>query len=92
MTRNEEIFSDYFRHWGISLPEEVVHCRQRGEIQSHGWHLQCLFGKDDHGEYLDFYASHRIPTIDFITGKRTNRLYTRVKVIDMFFFRSRQYP
>ncbi len=29
---------------------------------------------------------HRIPTLDFITGKPTSRLYTRAKVIDMIFF------
>jgi len=29
---------------------------------------------------------HRIPTLDFVTGKPTNRLYTQAKVIDMIFF------
>jgi len=45
------------------------------------------------GKIHKFYAEnqevideHRIPTIDFVTGKPTNRLYTRAKVIDMIFF------
>jgi hypothetical protein len=29
---------------------------------------------------------HRIPTLDFDTGRSTSRLYSRAKVIDMIFF------
>lgn len=37
----------------------------------------------DHFELLDKY---RVPTLDFVTGEPTKRLYTRAKVIDMAFF------
>jgi hypothetical protein len=38
---------------------------------------------DENKEIID---RHRIPTFDFVTGKHTNRFYTRAKVIDMIFF------
>jgi hypothetical protein len=37
----------------------------------------------DNAELLDGY---RVPTLDFVTGEPTKRLYTRAKVIDMVFF------
>jgi len=38
---------------------------------------------EDHAEQID--ACH-IPTVDFVTGSPTGRMYTRAKVIDMAFF------
>jgi hypothetical protein len=38
---------------------------------------------EDHAELID---ACRIPTVDFVTGEPTQRLYTRAKVIDMAFF------
>ena len=37
----------------------------------------------DNADLLDGY---RVPTLDFVTGEPTERLYTRAKVIDMAFF------
>lgn len=37
-------------------------------------------------ENADAIESHRVPTLDFSTGERTARLYTRAKMIDMIFF------
>ena len=37
----------------------------------------------ENAELLDEY---RVPTLDFVTGEPTGRLYTRAKVIDMAFF------
>ena len=34
----------------------------------------------------DVIERYRVPTIDFETGKKTQRRYTRAKVIDMIFF------
>lgn len=34
----------------------------------------------------DMIDGHRIPTLDFDTGRPTSRLYSRAKVIDMIFF------
>ena len=51
------------------------------------------FGKLALERIRDFYLDHadtidqnRIQTIDFATGKHTQRLYTRAKMIDMIFF------
>lgn len=51
------------------------------------------FGKLSLRKIASFYArnanvidAHRVPTIDFKTGKPTERRYTRAKVIDMIFF------
>jgi hypothetical protein len=52
-----------------------------------------MFGRSALQKIRKFYTEnqeaidhHRIPTLDFITGKPTQRLYTRAKVIDMIFF------
>jgi hypothetical protein len=37
----------------------------------------------DHAEVIN---ANRVPTLDFINGERTQRSYTRAKVIDMAFF------
>jgi len=37
-------------------------------------------------EHAEVIESHRIPTLDFATGKPTHRRYSRAKVIDMIFF------
>ncbi|MBP7797357.1 MAG: hypothetical protein KA072_01885 [Thermoanaerobaculaceae bacterium] len=38
---------------------------------------------DDHAHEID---KSRVPTLDFASGRPTSRLYTRAKMIDMFFF------
>jgi hypothetical protein len=37
-------------------------------------------------ENADAIERHRVPTLDFDTGRPTQRRYTRAKVIDMIFF------
>jgi hypothetical protein len=51
------------------------------------------FGWSALGNIQQFYIEnqevvekYRLPTIDYDTGKPTNRFYTRAKVIDMIFF------
>ncbi|MDI9435289.1 MAG: hypothetical protein QM396_04720 [Euryarchaeota archaeon] len=55
-----ETFNSRFDHWGIVLPEEDMQNRSGGYIQNAGWLIQYCFGNDDHGEYLDYYAAHRM--------------------------------
>ena len=62
-------FNRSFEIWGIELPEEAVRNQQRGKIVKRGWAIWYLFGGDDAGEYLDYYASHRM------TNDRHARLY-----------------
>lgn len=55
--------------------------------------MDATFGANTLNRVADFYEDHaelidvcRIPTVDFVTGDFTQRLYTRAKVIDMAFF------
>lgn len=42
------------------MPHEDVAIRRRGRINRSGWTISYLFGSDDKGNYLDFYAAHRM--------------------------------
>ena len=64
-----ELFSRDFSHWAIQLPPQDVAQRQRGRINHEGWAIWYLFGADEHGEYLDYYAAHRM------TDDRHVRIY-----------------
>ena len=56
----EAKFNEFFSTWGIRLPPEAMAHRQRGRILQAGWVVWYLFAVDDQGEYLDFYATHRM--------------------------------
>jgi hypothetical protein len=60
MNEMETRFNDTFRNWGIRLPTEDAADRRRGKIVEAGWAIWYLFGSDERGEYLDYYASHRM--------------------------------
>ncbi|MEH2366293.1 hypothetical protein [Nostoc sp.] len=53
-------FDNGFLHWKITLPSEALETQQSGEIFMAGWHVQYQFGKNEHGQFLDYYASHRM--------------------------------
>jgi hypothetical protein len=65
----EKRFNDEFSPWDIWLPEEEVANRRRGKIIEAGWAIWYLFDSDEKGEYLDYYASHRM------TSDRHDRIY-----------------
>ncbi len=69
-----EYFNQYFANWKITLPEEDLKNRKNGYIKECGWLIQYCFGKTKNGEYLDFYASHRM------TDDRHHRIYADGKV------------
>ena len=54
----EQRFERTFAHWDIALPPEGVTERRRGKIFAGGWAIWYLFGSDEQGGYLDYYASH----------------------------------
>ena len=60
MRRIEEQFKQAFSYWRLQLPREAVEHRQPGTIVEAGWTIWFLFGSDESGEYLDYYASHRM--------------------------------
>jgi hypothetical protein len=65
----DEVFADYFKTWEIRLPTEATQDHQPGEIRSHGWTIQFHFRTNERGDFLDFYASHRM------TNDRHLRIY-----------------
>jgi len=70
MEKATKQFSQDFSNWSIRLPQEDVAQRRRGRINAEGWAIWYLFGIDDRGEYLDYYAAHRM------TDDRHVRIYS----------------
>ncbi|MEM2097992.1 MAG: hypothetical protein QXI70_07535 [Methanothrix sp.] len=60
MNRIGEIFAKRFEHWNLRIPEEDLAERRSGFIQDKGWLIQYCFGDDEAGEYMDYYAAHRM--------------------------------
>jgi hypothetical protein len=53
-------FNADFAPWNIRLPRRDLAQRRRGRILRAGWAIWYLLGSDARGEYLDYYASHRM--------------------------------
>jgi hypothetical protein len=66
MTNIESRFNDSFAHWGIRLPPDAMERGKRGKIVDPGWAIWYLSGSDEKGEYLDYYASHRMTSDEHI--------------------------
>jgi hypothetical protein len=64
-----EQFRRDFSRWAIELPQEAVAQHRRGRINAEGWAIWYLFGVNERGEYLDYYAAHRM------TDDRHVRIY-----------------
>ena len=64
-----QTFAKHFASWDITLPEENLQSRSSGHVKERGWLIQFCFGRDVDGEYMDYYASHRM------TSDRHMRLY-----------------
>lgn len=77
MLRIEAQFKRAFSYWRIQLPREAVEGRQRGTIVEAGWTIWFLFGSDDNGEYLDYYASHRMTSDSHV------RIYADGRVVGL---------
>jgi hypothetical protein len=54
------MFKRSFAHWGIEIPEDVEPRDRAGHIVEQGWAIWFRFGADDTGEFLDYYAAHRM--------------------------------
>lgn len=59
--RIPETFARTFAMSNLRLPRKALASRSAGTIAKKGWLIQYLFGKDEKGEYLDVYSSHRHP-------------------------------
>jgi hypothetical protein len=60
MDRIARIFDAYFGQWDIPLPLEALTTRRPGRLSASGWTIHYLFGTDEKGDYLDFYAQSRM--------------------------------
>lgn len=59
-------FAETFSYWNLALPDEDVAARRRGKICEAGWAIWYLFGRDERGEYLDYYSAHRMTGDDHV--------------------------
>lgn len=66
MDQIPRMFAERFARWEIALPAENLKSRFSGHIAQGGWLIQFCFGRDDKGDYLDYYASHRMTDDDHI--------------------------
>lgn len=60
MKEAEIQFNYSFSPWNIRLPPQNIVARRRGKIVEAGWAIWYLFGSNEKGEYLDYYAAHRM--------------------------------
>lgn len=73
MNRIAQAFRADFANWGLEIPPEVLVSREPGFIQAAGWLIQFTFGSDSRGEYLDYYASHRMTDDSHVRLYETGR-------------------
>ena len=59
MRKAIEAFEGDFAQWSLHLPEDAIAAKRGGQIREAGWSLRYNFGRDSHGEYLDYYAVGR---------------------------------
>ncbi len=71
MKEIERQFALAFAHWKIVLPPHDVANRRRGKIVKSGWAIWYLFGSGTKGEYLDYYASHRMTSDEHVRLRET---------------------
>ena len=79
-------FAEYFRCSKLTLPKWVRKRRKAGFIARKGWLIQYCFGKDERGEYLDFYSSHRMSGDDHRRLREDGRQEELPAMSTMVFF------
>jgi hypothetical protein len=55
-----EQFNRSFAHWRIELNPSDLSRGKSAFISSQGWAIWTLYAEDKDGEYLDYYAAHRM--------------------------------
>jgi hypothetical protein len=58
--RIREVFERTFSRWELQLPAGAIERAEAGGIQRAGWTVRYIFGADDEGSYLEYYATHRM--------------------------------
>lgn len=81
-------FAKHFAHWNIRLPPDDLAQARAGLIRDQGWSIRYIFGSNDRGDYVEYYATHRM------TNDRRVRIYTSGEVESLpaiqegYFFKS----
>lgn len=80
------LFAEHFRNWSITLPAHTVRERCNGEISQAGWHIHFLWGQDDTGGYLDYYAQHRMTNDRHVRIRESGEIEHLPAVLDMIIY------
>ena len=85
MEKIAEAFRRQFAHWGLELPAPVLRERRPGFIQAQGWLIQYTFGRNRWGEYLNYYASHRMTDDSHVRLYASGRCQQLSALVSVFF-------
>lgn len=55
----ETVFNWEYEKYGIKLPEGAVEKMQKGKIKENPWNIYFVFGEDNKGKYIQYYATNR---------------------------------
>jgi hypothetical protein len=75
MQKAIQLFEQDFARWGVHIPGADVAARSSGMLRVAGWHILYDFGRDNRGEFLDYYAALRDGTDPAVTDDWHVRLY-----------------
>jgi hypothetical protein len=84
MNQIAQAFRADFANWGLEIPPEALASREPGFIQAAGWLIQFTFGRDSRGEYLDYYASHRMTDDSHVRLYETGRRQRLASIAGMY--------
>jgi len=82
--RIADAFAGTFARWEIALPTEAVERGEPWTIQRAGWTIRCIFGADEEGSYLEYYATHRMTSDSRYRIYASGRTEERDAIWEMF--------
>jgi hypothetical protein len=77
-------FDETFARWEIALPRGAVERGEPWTIQREGWTIRCIFGADEDGSYLEYYATHRMTSDSRYRIYASGRTEERDAIWEMF--------
>jgi hypothetical protein len=75
MQKAIQLFEHDFARWGLHIPAADVAARTSGMLREAGWHVLYDFGRDNRGEFVNYYAALRDGTDAAVTDDWHVRLY-----------------
>ena len=84
MNQIAQAFRADFANWGLEIPPEALVTCEPGFIHAAGWLIQFTFGRDSRGEYLDYYASHRMTDDSHVRLYETGRRQRLVSLAGIY--------